>query len=192
MCQSPIANIDINKEYDESLGTEDVHYQSFARMAAFLAATCRRHDQYFQMHFLDTGQIELQLDDHRYSVQAPLFVLTPPSVPHAFITESDSDGHVLTVREDLIWPLLEVLYPGTREAFGLPGICLSLADRPDELAALAHYWQLIERESTAAAGARTYPGAAGAGGVHPAAAQREARRSRGQRDARRAEAVPAL
>jgi AraC family 4-hydroxyphenylacetate 3-monooxygenase operon regulatory protein len=73
------------------------------------------------MHFLDTGQIELQLDDHRYSVQAPLFVLTPPSVPHAFITESDSDGHVLTVREDLIWPLLEVLYPGTREAFGCRG-----------------------------------------------------------------------
>jgi AraC family 4-hydroxyphenylacetate 3-monooxygenase operon regulatory protein len=107
-----------------------------------------RHDQFFQMHFLDTGQIELQLDDHRYSVQAPLFVLTPPSVPHAFITESDSDGHVLTVREDLIWPLLEVLYPGTRETFGLPGICLSLADKPDELAALKHYWRLIEREST--------------------------------------------
>jgi AraC family 4-hydroxyphenylacetate 3-monooxygenase operon regulatory protein len=101
------------------------------------------------MHFLDTGQIELQLDDHRYSVQAPLFVLTPPSVPHAFITESDSDGHVLTVHEDLIWPLLEVLYPGTREAFGLPGMCLSLADKPDELTALAHYWQLIKRESTA-------------------------------------------
>ena len=75
-------------------------------------------------------------------------MLTPPSVPHAFITESDSDGHVLTVREDLIWPLLEVLYPGTREAFGLPGICLSLADKPDELAALKHYWQLIAREST--------------------------------------------
>lgn len=30
-----IANIDISKEYDESLGTDDVHYQSFARMAAF-------------------------------------------------------------------------------------------------------------------------------------------------------------
>ena len=41
MCQSPVANIDISKEYDESLGTDDVHYQSFARMAA-LAATCRR------------------------------------------------------------------------------------------------------------------------------------------------------
>ncbi|AYN25820.1 MULTISPECIES: 4-hydroxyphenylacetate catabolism regulatory protein HpaA [Buttiauxella] len=150
MCQRAIANIDISKEYEGSLGTKDVHYQSFARMAEFFGRDMQahRHDQYFQMHFLDTGQIELQLDDHRYSVQAPLFVLTPPSVPHAFITESDSDGHVLTVREDLIWPLLEVLYPGTREAFGLPGICLSLADKSEELEALAHYWRLIERESS--------------------------------------------
>ena len=35
MCQSPITNIDISKEYDESLGTDDVHYQSCARLAAF-------------------------------------------------------------------------------------------------------------------------------------------------------------
>ena len=34
MCDRQIANIDISKEYDESLGTDDVHYQSFARMAA--------------------------------------------------------------------------------------------------------------------------------------------------------------
>ncbi len=90
----------------KALGTDDVHYQSFARMAAFFSRHMlpHRHEQYFQMHFLNSGQIELQLDDHRYSVEAPLFVLTPPSVPHAFITESDADGHVLTVREDLIWP----------------------------------------------------------------------------------------
>ncbi|EBC0042128.1 helix-turn-helix domain-containing protein [Salmonella enterica subsp. enterica serovar 4,[5],12:i:-] len=90
MCQRAIANIDISKEYDESMGSNDVHYQSFARMADFFGRDMQahRHDQFFQMHFLDTGQIELQLDDHRYSVQAPLFVLTPPSVPHAFITES--------------------------------------------------------------------------------------------------------
>lgn len=63
------------------------NYQSFARMADFFGRDMQahRHDQFFQMHFLDTGQIELQLDDHRYSVQAPLFVLTPPSVPHALL-----------------------------------------------------------------------------------------------------------
>ncbi len=45
MCDRQIANIDISKEYDESPGTDDVHYQSFARMAAFLppyAATSPR------------------------------------------------------------------------------------------------------------------------------------------------------
>lgn len=82
MCDRQIANIDISKEYDESLGTDDVHYQSFARMAAFFGRHMlpHRHEQYFQMHFLNSGQIELQLDDHRYSVEAPLFVLTPPSL----------------------------------------------------------------------------------------------------------------
>ncbi len=104
MCDRQIANIDISKEYDESLGTDDVHYQSFARMAAFFGRHMlpHRHEQYFQMHFLNSGQIELQLDDHRYSVEAPLFVLTPPSVPHAFITESDADcnqvNHLIPTR----------------------------------------------------------------------------------------------
>ncbi|WP_312755181.1 cupin domain-containing protein, partial [Escherichia coli] len=73
-----------------------------------------RHEQYFQMHFLNSGQIELQLDDHRYSVEAPQFFQTPPSLPQAVITESDAHGHVFTVRADLIWPQLELLYTGTR------------------------------------------------------------------------------
>lgn len=155
---SQITNIDISKDYDETQGSDDVHYQSFARMAAFFGRDMKphRHDSFFQMHFLNTGQIELQLDDHRYSVQAPLFVLTPPSVPHAFFTEPDSDGHVLTVRQELIWPLLEVLYPGKRDAFDLPGICLSLADKPHELAALDHYWALIARESISELGGREH------------------------------------
>ncbi len=69
MCDRQIANIDISKEYDESLGTDDVHYQSFARMAAFFGRHMlpHRHEQYFQMHFLNSGQIELQLDDHAAS-----------------------------------------------------------------------------------------------------------------------------
>ena len=33
MCQSPIANIDISKEYDESLGTDDVHYLSLIHIS---------------------------------------------------------------------------------------------------------------------------------------------------------------
>lgn len=151
MAEIIIANIDISRDYDESQGSEDVHYQSFSRMATFFGRDMQahRHDRFFQLHYLQTGQIELQLDDQRHSALAPLFVLTPPSVPHAFFTRPDSDGHVLTVRQELIWPLLEQMYPGTKDAFGVPGICLSMADKPDELAALEHYWPLIQHESTA-------------------------------------------
>ncbi len=106
-----------------------------------------RHDGFFQLHYLVTGQIELQLEEQRYSVQAPLFILTPPSVPHAFFTQEDTDGHVLTVRQELITPLLSSLYPTHRELVDIPAICLSVADKPDELEAFNHYWALIERES---------------------------------------------
>ena len=68
-----------------------------------------------------------------------------------------------------------------REAFGLPGICLSLADRPEELAALAHYWRLIERNRRRSCRGGNIPDAAGAGGVHPTAATRSLT-IRGQRD----------
>lgn len=140
-----IANIDICKEYDARYATDEVHYETFAGLAAFFGRDMQVHwhDRFFQMHFLETGKIELQLDSQHYSVQAPLFILTPPSVPHAFFTEPDSDGHVLTVRQELIWPLLERLYPGSNLALDMPGICLSLADAPQELTALSHYLSLI-------------------------------------------------
>ncbi|EDW1732802.1 4-hydroxyphenylacetate catabolism regulatory protein HpaA, partial [Salmonella enterica subsp. enterica] len=35
MIEKSITHIDISKDYDETQGTDDVHYQSFSRMAAF-------------------------------------------------------------------------------------------------------------------------------------------------------------
>ncbi|MCC8366284.1 4-hydroxyphenylacetate catabolism regulatory protein HpaA [Xenorhabdus sp. PB61.4] len=144
-----ISNIDISKDYDETQGSDDVHYQTFGRMAAFFGRDMQahRHDGFFQLHYLVTGRIELQLDDLRYSVQAPLFILTPPSVPHAFFTQEGTDGYVLTVRQELITPLLNSLYPAHRELIDIPAFCLSIADKPDELETFNHYWALISRES---------------------------------------------
>lgn len=141
-------NIDLVREYDVRYAGEDVHYETFARLAAFFGRDMRPHwhDRYFQLHFLATGKITLELDDHFYAVRAPLFILTPPSVPHAFFTEADSDGHVLTVRQELIWPLVEKLWPGSGEAAMLQGICLSLEDAPQTLAALNHFWPMINEE----------------------------------------------
>ncbi|AIR03046.2 4-hydroxyphenylacetate catabolism regulatory protein HpaA [Pluralibacter gergoviae] len=141
-------NIDLVREYDARYAGEDVHYETFARLAAFFGRDMRPHwhDRCFQLHFLATGRITLQLDAHYYAVRAPLFILTPPSVPHAFFTEPDSDGHVLTVRQELVWPLIESLWPGSGEAAMLQGICLSLENLPATLSALNHLWPTIADE----------------------------------------------
>ncbi|AKJ43126.1 Bacillibactin transport regulator [Pragia fontium] len=143
-----IPNIDISKVYDARYESRDVHYESFARLAEFFGRDMQVHwhDCYFQIHFLDSGQIELQLDDQHYSVHAPLFIITPPSIPHAFNTKSDSDGHVLTLRQELVWPLLEKCYPGNQGALNLPAICQSLSGHEAELTTIRTYWQMIASE----------------------------------------------
>ena len=144
-----ITNIDISTDYDETQGNDDVHYQTFGNMAAFFGRDMQahRHDGFFQLHYLVTGHITLQLDESRYSVQAPLFILTPPSVAHAFFTQEDTDGHVLTVRQDLISPLLGSLYPANPDLVNIPAICLSVADKPEDIDTFNHYWALMARES---------------------------------------------
>lgn len=143
-----IENINIGQQYDGGATDDDVHYETFARMAEFFGRNMRPHwhDRHYQMHYLETGRIALQLDDHDYDVQAPLFVLTPPSVPHAFYTGPESDGHVLTVHQKVLWPLFGQLWPGKPEAHGTRGFCLSLNHSPATLMALSHYWPLMADE----------------------------------------------
>jgi len=141
-------NIDISKAYDARYADDDVHYETFARLAQFFGRDMHPHwhDRYFQLHFLVTGKITLQLDDNYYDLKAPLFVLTPPSVPHAFITENDSDGHVLTVRQEIIWPIIEKLWPGSGEAVTAQSICLSLESMPGTLSAINQFWPVVAQE----------------------------------------------
>lgn len=54
---------------------------------------------------------------------------------------------MLTVRQDLIIPLLESLYPANPDLVSIPAICLSVADKPDDLETFNHYWALMARES---------------------------------------------
>jgi AraC family 4-hydroxyphenylacetate 3-monooxygenase operon regulatory protein len=66
-----------------------------------------RHDRFFQVHYVKSGAVRVYLDDRQYVESGPMFFLTPPTVPHAFVTEADADGHVLTVRQQLVWGLID-------------------------------------------------------------------------------------
>lgn len=105
----PIPNIHIGQVYDQRYLDADIHYESLGKLADFFGRNMpvHRHDRFFQIHYVMSGTVRVFLDEKRYEARAPMFFLTPPTVPHAFITDSKSDGHVLTVRQQLIWPLLE-------------------------------------------------------------------------------------
>lgn len=104
-----IPNINIGQVYDQRYLDADIHYESLGKLANFFGRNMpvHRHDRFFQVHYVMSGMVRVFLDEKRYDARAPMFFLTPPTVPHAFITDSKSDGHVLTVRQQLIWPLLD-------------------------------------------------------------------------------------
>lgn len=107
--RQPIPNINIGQVYDQRYSDSEVHYDKLGNLAGFFGRNMpvHRHDRFFQVHYVETGVVRMYLDDQQYIESGPMFFLTPPTVAHSFITEADSDGHVLTVRQQLVWQLTE-------------------------------------------------------------------------------------
>jgi AraC family 4-hydroxyphenylacetate 3-monooxygenase operon regulatory protein len=99
-----IPDIHIGRVYDQRDPECDIHYETFGRLADFFGRNTpvHRHYSFFQVHFLLQGSIRLHLDNRVYEGVAPLLFFTPPTVPHAFYTEEDTDGHVLTIRQEVV------------------------------------------------------------------------------------------
>ncbi|WP_106477986.1 4-hydroxyphenylacetate catabolism regulatory protein HpaA [Phytohalomonas tamaricis] len=109
MALEAIPNITIGQEYDQRYADATVHYDALGRMADFYGRNMpvHYHDRFFQVHYVKSGMVRVYLDDRQFHQQGPMFFLTPPTVPHSFTTEEGSEGHVLTVRQQLVWSLLE-------------------------------------------------------------------------------------
>ncbi|MDO9343087.1 4-hydroxyphenylacetate catabolism regulatory protein HpaA [Pseudomonas pergaminensis] len=105
----PIPNINIGQVYDQRYSDAEVHYDKLGNLAGFFGRNMpvHRHDRFFQVHYVKSGAVRVYLDDRQYVESGPMFFLTPPTVPHAFVTEADADGHVLTVRQQLVWGLID-------------------------------------------------------------------------------------
>lgn len=127
-----IPDIHIGRVYDQRDPECDVHYETFSRLADFFGRNTpvHRHYCFFQLHVLLRGSMRLNLDGRVYCGDAPLLVFTPPTVPHSFYTEEESDGHVLTVRQEIVrswfqavpgqWPEAMLREPVFLEVGGLP------------------------------------------------------------------------
>ncbi|KAF1068696.1 MAG: Exoenzyme S synthesis regulatory protein ExsA [Pseudomonas citronellolis] len=128
----PIPNINIGQVYDQRYTSADVHYEALAKLADFFGRNMpvHRHDRFFQVHYVKSGRVRVFLDEARFEQDGPMFFLTPPTVAHAFVTQPESDGHVLTVRQELVWPLLERAV-GLADGPQLAPMCVALGGMPE-------------------------------------------------------------
>lgn len=133
--QQPIPNIDIGQVYDQRYADSEVHYEALGNLADFFGRNmpAHRHDRFFQVHYVKSGTVRVYLDDQRYQQQGPMFFLTPPTFTHAFVTDAESDGHVITVRQQLVWPLLSEEF-GLASGPNISPVCVGLAELGPEFA----------------------------------------------------------
>lgn len=152
--RQPIPNINIGQVYDQRYADAELHYDALGNLAGFFGRNmpAHRHDRFFQVHYVKNGAVRVYLDERQYLESGPMFFLTPPTVPHAFVTEADADGHVLTVRQQLVWSLTEA-EPGLAPGPQVAPACVALGNleggAAEEAARLALLFEQLRSESMA-------------------------------------------
>ena len=140
-----IPNIDLGQSYDQRYIDTDIHYESLEKLANFFGRNMpiHHHDRFYQLHVILTGTIHVNLDEKSYVVQAPMFFLTPPTIPHTFVTDSNAIGHVITVRQQLVWQLMESLMATgwDKSNFMTSPLCVSLV--PEKNKNAVHFLQIL-------------------------------------------------
>jgi AraC family 4-hydroxyphenylacetate 3-monooxygenase operon regulatory protein len=152
--RKPIPNINIGQVYDQRYSDAEVHYDKLGNLADFFGRNMpvHRHDRFFQVHYVKSGSVRVYLDDQQYLESGPMFFITPPTVAHSFVTEADADGHVLTVRQQLVWGLIDA-DPALVSGSQLPAACVALAQFPIEVRRLEFLFEELSNEiNTAGAG----------------------------------------
>jgi AraC family 4-hydroxyphenylacetate 3-monooxygenase operon regulatory protein len=140
-----IPNIDLGQSYDQRYIDTDIHYERLEKLANFFGRNMpvHHHDRFYQLHVILNGTIHVNLDEKSYVVKGPMFILTPPTVPHAFIIDNNANGHVITVRQQLIWKLMDglIAIDWDKSNFMTSPLCVSLEPKSDKNA--VHFLKLL-------------------------------------------------
>lgn len=131
-----IPSIDLAEIYGSCIARDDIQYGTIAALSNILGRSpiAHRHDQFLQIHFVESGTFDLANDTQRSRASGPAVFLTPAAVPHAFAFSSDATGHVLTLRQGLVHEILtqDTSLPGPED---LQPFCVELREAHELVAA---------------------------------------------------------
>lgn len=133
-----IPNIDIGHAYDQHYIDAEIHYEHHEKMADFFGRNMpvHHHDRFYQIHVILNGTVRVHLDETSYTVKGPMFFFTPPTVPHAFVTDNNATGHVITARQQLVWELMGAMVPAglASKSFINSPLCVALSPQDNPAA----------------------------------------------------------
>ncbi len=151
-----IPNIQMDRVSGRRFVDAPAHYGTLGSLAEKFGRdmAAHRHDQCFQIHFIESGTLTLALDSVPHQSSGPVLFFTPPAVPHAFVTNDDAHGHVLTIDRSLAWQCIDSDASLSRRDLERPHyLALSGAEGRHDARQLIRLFRMMRAETqTAAAG----------------------------------------
>lgn len=104
-----IPNIVIGQDYDDKYADQSIHYDQLHNLASHFGydMPVHRHAQYLQVHYINEGECSFHIDEKIFQTEGPACFFTPPSIPHSFLIENETRGHVLTLHQSVLWRLIK-------------------------------------------------------------------------------------
>ncbi|MBJ7539609.1 4-hydroxyphenylacetate catabolism regulatory protein HpaA [Marinomonas transparens] len=127
MIKEWIPNLQIGQDYDSKYRDADIHFDQLGAMADFFGRDMpvHMHADFCQIHFVLTGKTQFNIDQNLYKTNGCAIFYTPPATPHAFLTEVNAPGYVLTLHHSLISNLVSELRTLDENRFLLLPSCIT-------------------------------------------------------------------
>jgi AraC family transcriptional activator of pobA len=116
-----------------------------------------RHDSFFQILYLKTGHVDVQIDNLKTHAQAPCLLVIPASHVHGFLFSKNIDGPVVTASQKTLESVASSVMPELLETIRTPRI-LSLQPEMRYIGQLMPLFLALEQESRTHAAGQTAAG----------------------------------
>lgn len=112
MTKEWIPNLNLGQDYDQTYADATVHFDKLGKLADFFGRDMpmHLHADFCQIHFVETGRTLFNIDQNTFATEGCALFYTPPSTPHAFLTDPDAPGYVITLHTSLLQTVMDRLH----------------------------------------------------------------------------------
>ncbi|WP_158541157.1 helix-turn-helix domain-containing protein [Marinomonas piezotolerans] len=147
MTKEWIPNINLGQDYDEAYKDATIHFDKLGKLADFFGRDMpmHLHAEYCQIHLVLNGKTFFNIDQNNYQTEGSALFFTPAATPHAFWTEPDAPGFVITFHTSLLEGILDRL-DAFNHPFYLPMVLERRKLPDDEWHSIEQLFSMLKHE----------------------------------------------